>query len=68
MMGYKLTTEQYNSVNGVHFGKQLFNCVADINGDWFLFLSKQEESNLPEQFNYILDLPKAEYTPTVTTL
>lgn len=68
MIGYKLTTEQYKSVNGVYFGEQFFNCVADINGNWFLFLSQQEESNLPKQFNYILDLPKAEYVPPIAVL
>lgn len=68
MIGYRLTTNQYESIDGVYFGEQFFNCVADINGDWFLFLSEQEESNLPEKFSYILDLPKAEYVPPIAVL
>lgn len=68
MIGYKLTTAQFNAINGVYFGEQFFNCVADINGDWFLFLSQQEESNLPQEFQYLLELPKAEYVAPILDL
>ena len=61
MIGYKLTTEQYLAIQGVYFGKQFFNCVEDTNGDWFLFLSEQDEGNLPEEFRYILEITKEQF-------
>ena len=65
MIGYILTTEIYNEVQGQFYTPyEFFNCVADINGVWFLFLSTQDiplvESS---QYAWTLDLPQGEYTP-----
>ena len=65
MIGYILTPKQYNEVQGQYFATDIFfNCVADINGVWFLFLSEQDiplvESS---QYAWVLTLPQGEYTP-----
>lgn len=68
MIGYILTPEQYNEIQGQYFAPDIFfNCVQDINGVWFLFLSEQDiplvESS---QYAWVLDLPQGEYTPPPT--
>ena len=65
MIGYILTPEQKELIQGQFFATDIFfNCVADINGVWFLFLSEQDiplvESS---QYAWTLDLPQGEYTP-----
>lgn len=64
MIGYILTPEQYEQIQGQYYGPYVFfNCVQDINDIWFLFLSdqdKQEIVNNPE-WNWILTLPLGEY-------
>ena len=67
MIGYKLTIEQKESIQGVFFATDIFfNCVEDINGDWFLFLSKQDKEVLPSEYQYLLELPEAEFVPPPT--
>lgn len=64
MIGYRLTLEQKEAIQGVEFSDAtFFNCVEDINGVWFLFLSEQDVSNLPTEYDYILDLPQEEFVP-----
>ena len=66
MIGYKLTLEQKEAIQGVEFSDAtFFNCVEDINGMWFLFLSEQDTNNLPSEYAYILNLPKEEFVPPV---
>ena len=66
MIGYILTPEQYNEVQGQYFATEIFfNCVQDINGTWFLFLSQQDIEILPQEFQYLLSLPTGEYVPPV---
>lgn len=65
MIGYILTPEQYNELQGQYFATDIFfNCVQDINGVWFLFLSEQDiplvESS---QYAWILTLSEGEYVP-----
>ena len=65
MIGYILTPEQKELIQGQYFATDIFfNCVTDINGVWFLFLSEQDiplvESS---QYAWTLDLPQGEYTP-----
>ena len=65
MIGYILTPEQKQLIQGQYFAPDIFlNCVADINGVWFLFLSDQDiplvESS---QYAWVLTLPQGEYTP-----
>ena len=64
-IGYKLTESEYNQVQGQYYTDyQFFNCVADINGDWFLFLSQEDKITLVNtQWDWILSLPEAQYVP-----
>jgi hypothetical protein len=65
MIGYTLTTEQYQAVQGQFYAPyEFFNCVQDINGVWFLFLSEQDIPLVEaSQYAWVLDLPQAEYIP-----
>jgi hypothetical protein len=65
MIGYKLTIEQKNSIQEVEFADaQAFNCVQDINEEWFTFLSEQQIPFIVgTQFEWILNCEQAEYVP-----
>lgn len=65
MIGYTLTTKQNEEIQGVEYAPfQSFNCVQDIDGKWFLFLSEQDKAEIVNtEWAYLLDLPTAEYTP-----
>ena len=64
MIGYILTAEQKEEIQGVFFTDNIFfNCVQDIHETWFLFLSAQDIEILPIEFQYILQLPTGEYVP-----
>ena len=65
MIGYILTQDQYTQVQGQYYTEyQFFNCVADINGVWFLFLSDEDKQVVATtEWAWILDLPEAEYIP-----
>ena len=64
MIGYILTQEQKQIIQGVFFTDSIFfNCVQDINETWFLFLSQQDIEILPIEFQYLLTLPTEEYIP-----
>jgi hypothetical protein len=64
MLGYILTDQQKEAIQGVFFSTDIFfNCVQDINDVWFLFLSKQDKELLPQEYLYLLDLPEGEYVP-----
>ena len=64
MIGFILTVEQKEEIQGVFFAENIiFNCVQDINETWFLFLSEQDIEILPQEFQYLLQLPTGEYIP-----
>ena len=65
MIGYILTNEQYTQVQGQYYTEsQFFNCVQDIDGTWFLFLSTQDKTEVAiTEYAWVLDLPEAEYIP-----
>lgn len=65
MIGYTLTPEQYTQVQGQFYTPyEFFNCVQDINGTWFLFLSTQDKQQiLNTEWAWLLTLPEAEYVP-----
>lgn len=68
MIGYILTLEQKQEIHGVFFAENIFfNCVQDINETWFLFLSEQDIEILPQEFQYLLQLPTGEYIPPLPT-
>jgi len=66
MIGYICTPDQYNQIQGQYYtASQFFNCVQDIDGTWFLFLSEQDKEEVftNMQWHWILDLPEGEYVP-----
>jgi hypothetical protein len=65
MIGYILTSEEKNQIQGQFFTTyEFFDCVQDINDVWFLFLSEQNKKDiLNTEYNWILDLPQGEYIP-----
>ena len=67
MIGYKLTIKQKESIQGVFYNENtFFNCVQDINGDWFLFLSESDKSELVNtNFDYLLSLSEFDYVPPI---
>lgn len=67
MIGYILTIEQKEAIQGVFFAPDIFfNCVQDINDVWFLFLSDQDKALLSQEYLYLLELPQGEYVPPPT--
>jgi hypothetical protein len=65
-IGYTLTESEYNQVQGQFYTPyEFFNCVADVNGIWFLFLSTQDKQQIVNDptWSWILTLPEAEYVP-----
>jgi hypothetical protein len=65
MQGYILTTEQYQEIQGQFFAPfEYFNCVQDINGVWFNFVTEQQYPEIEaSQYSWVLDLPQGEYVP-----
>jgi hypothetical protein len=64
MIGYILTNDEYTQVQGQFYTSyEFFNCVQDINGTWFLFLSTQDKETILNDptWNWILTLPEGEY-------
>ena len=67
MIGYKLTLEQKNAIQGQLYNDTcFFNCVQDINNDWFLFLSNSDKTELVNtEYSYLLLLNEFEYVPPI---
>jgi hypothetical protein len=67
MIGYTLTPDQYEQIQGQYYTEsQFFNCVQDINGVWFLFLSDQDKPEVEaSEYAWVLTLPQAEYIPPI---
>ena len=65
MIGYTLTPQQYQAVQGQFYTPYgFFNCVQDIDGTWFLFLSTQDKPEVEaSEYAWVLTLPQAEYIP-----
>jgi hypothetical protein len=65
MIGYKLSQENYDQLQGQFYTPyEFFNCVQDINDVWFLFLSDQDKGQIEgTEWAFILDLPQGEYIP-----
>jgi hypothetical protein len=68
MIGYILTEEQYQKIQGQEFAPyQHFNCVQDINDAWFNFVTEQQIPLVEaSQYAWVLDLPQGEYIPKPT--
>jgi hypothetical protein len=67
MVGIKLTTEQKEAIQGVFYNENtFFNCVQDINNDWFLFLSSDDIIQIQNtEFDFLISLSEFEYVPPI---
>ena len=65
MIGYICTPEQKDQIQGKEFAPyQCFNCVQDINGVWFNFVTEQQIPQVEaSEYAWVLTLPQAEYIP-----
>ena len=65
MIGYILSDSEKDQVQGQYYTPyQFFNCVEDINGVWFLFLSDEDKQVVATtEWSWILDFPEGEYVP-----
>ena len=65
MIGYILSDSEKEQIQGQYYTPyQFFNCVQDINGVWFLFLSDEDKPEVEaSQYAWVLNLPEGEYTP-----
>jgi hypothetical protein len=65
MIGYILTEAEKDTIQGQHFSTSTcFNCVQDINGIWFNFITEQQIPQVKaSEYAWVFDLPTAEYTP-----
>tara|TARA_B100000900_G_scaffold414617_1_gene441776 strand:+ start:1947 stop:2165 length:219 start_codon:yes stop_codon:yes gene_type:complete len=65
MEARKLTIEQKENIQGVFFDEvTFFNCIQDINDNWFIFLSTTDISNLQNsQWQWVIDIPTSHFEP-----
>jgi hypothetical protein len=68
MLGYILTVPQKESIQKIEYAPfQYFNCVQDINGVWFTFLTPQDIVLITDtEYNWILNCTKGEYVAPPT--
>ena len=65
MEARKLTIEQKENIQGVFFDEvTFFNCIQDINDNWFIFLSSTDIFNLQNsQWQRVVDIPTSHFEP-----
>ena len=65
MIGYILTIEQKDSIQGVEYAPyQTFNCVQDIDDVWFTFLTDDDKRLIiGTEWEWIIFCPQGEYVP-----
>jgi hypothetical protein len=65
MEGRIVTTETAQELQGVFFDDNtFFNFVLDINDNYFLLLTKQDEVDIAlTQYAYLLEIPLSEFIP-----
>lgn len=65
MEARQLTIEQKENIQGVFFDEvTFFNCIQDINNNWFIFLSSTDISNLQNsQWQWVVDIPVSPFEP-----
>ena len=69
IQGRIVTTETVQELQGVFFDENtFFNFVLDINDNYFLFLSEQDEIDLVNtQYAYLLEIPLSDFEPKPIT-
>jgi len=67
MIGIKLTAIQKEQLQGVYFAENIFfNCVQDINNDWFVFLSEEDKLYLRNtEFEWLNSEIEITYIPPI---
>jgi hypothetical protein len=67
MIGYKLTEEQKQIIQGQFYAPyQFINCVQDINGIWFTFFTDEDKAIIEtSEYAWVLDCSQEEYVPPV---
>lgn len=65
MEGRIVTQQQANELEGVFFDTDtFFHFVQDINENYFLLLTSQDEVDIAlTQYNYLLEIPLSEFIP-----
>jgi len=65
MTGYILTETEKDAIQGKEFAPyEYFNCVQDINGVWFNFVTEQQKPFVEaSQYAWVLNCPEGEYVP-----
>jgi hypothetical protein len=68
MEGRIVTEQQANELQGVFIDADtFFNFVQDIDGNYFMFTSEQDEAEIANtQYAYLLDIPLSPYIPPPT--
>ena len=68
MIGYILTHEQYQEIQGKQFAPfECFNCVQDINDIGLNFVTEQQIPQVEaSEYAWVLDLPQGDYIPKPT--
>lgn len=65
MIGYALTTEQKDLIQGQAFAPfEKFNCVKDVEGVWYTIVSSAQIQIIQSgDFAWVVELPSSEYVP-----
>lgn len=65
MIGYILTTEQKNAIQGQAFAPfEQFNCVQDVDGVWYTIVSPKQIPVIQSgEFAWVTECPESEYVP-----
>ena len=68
MEGRIVTPESAQSLEGTFIDSDtFFHFVQDINDEWFLMLSEQDEQDIAQtEYAYLLELPLFPYVPKPT--
>ena len=69
MQARQLTISQKDQIQGVFFDKvTFFDCVQDINDNWFIILSESDISSIIDtQWQWVIDLPLSTFNPKPIT-
>lgn len=63
MIGYILTIQEKESIQGKEYAPyQFFNCVQDIDGIWYTFLTEEDKTTIATtEYSWLLECPQGEY-------
>lgn len=69
MIGYKLTQNQKDNINLKNYAPfQFINCVQDINGIWFTFLTDEDKAIIAiKDISWLLNCEQQEYIAPIFT-